>query len=129
MTQPQPEKSNEDDGATTVHVDWSDAANAPAAHANQFIAQVGPPTESGMPDGVYLTFGHIPPPLVISKDPEMRQREIEVLKAGIQVEVLGRFHFSRERLAELIKVLQTTVENFDRAAVVYQQRKSGGGAS
>jgi hypothetical protein len=94
-------------------VDWSDAAGTPVSFVNQFVAQLGPPTRSGRPDGIYLLLGNVAPPLIVGDDDEARRPYIEAAIAGIKPEVHGQFYFSRERLDELIHSLHTIAENFD----------------
>ncbi|WP_440070982.1 hypothetical protein [Streptosporangium sp. OZ121] len=106
------ERESPDLSELSVVVDWSTADGVPIEHVNQFIGQPGPPTLSRMPDGVFLLLGSIPPP-VIPNDPEGQRRAIEGLKNGLKVTVHGRFHLSRERLEELIDVLQQTAANYD----------------
>jgi hypothetical protein len=118
----QPEQERDQVSGIIIHVDWSAVASTPTEHINQFIVQVGPPTQDGSPDGIYMAFGHLPPPVIVSDDPEMQAREIEAVKAGVPIEIRGRFHMNRARLDELIKVLQKTAENYDRAAEIYRQR-------
>ncbi|NJP25271.1 hypothetical protein OHB01_26765 [Microbispora hainanensis] len=107
-----------------IVVDWSDAAGVPITHVNQFVAQPGPPTLEGGPDGIYLLLGSIPPPL-IPRDTEGQRRAIETLKAtGLKVDIHGRFHMSRARLEELIQVLQTTADTYDAAVERMAQDRS-----
>jgi hypothetical protein len=94
-------------------VDWAAAADVPTTHVNQFAAQAGPPNVDGTPDGVYLLFGSIAPPLIFGKDETTLMRELESLKS-ITVTVHDRFHMSRARLGELIDVLQQAAVNYDR---------------
>jgi hypothetical protein len=97
-----------------ITVDWTAADEVPTTHVNQFVAQPGPPTAGAGPDGIYLLLGSIPPPL-IPNDAEGQRRALEILKAtGLKVAVHGRFQMSRERLDELIQILQQTAENYDR---------------
>ncbi|MEV7970026.1 hypothetical protein AB0O34_29175 [Sphaerisporangium sp. NPDC088356] len=97
-----------------ITVDWSAANGVPITHVNQFVVQPGPPTAGAGPDGVYLMLGSIPPPM-IPMDAEGQKRALELLKAtGLKVAVHGRFQMSRERLDELMQVLQQTAENYDR---------------
>ncbi|GGP02351.1 hypothetical protein LDL08_38535 [Nonomuraea glycinis] len=57
--------------------------------------------------------GTIPPPL-IPQDVEGRRQALDVLKDnGIKVMVHGRYQMSRERLDELIQVLQQTADQYD----------------
>ncbi|MBG0815579.1 hypothetical protein [Planomonospora sp. ID82291] len=102
-----------------VTAGWSAANGVPIQHVNQFVGQPGPPTLNRTPDDVFLLFGSVPPPFVPG-DPEGRRRAVEALKDGLPVTVHARFHLSRERLEELIDVLQQTAANHD--ATVEQAR-------
>jgi hypothetical protein len=99
--------------AIQIPVDWSDAAGTSVIYINQFVAQLGPPTRSGTPDGIYLLLGSVSPPLIVGDDDEARRPYIEAAMAGIKPEVHGQFYLSRERLDELIHALHTIAENFD----------------
>ena len=109
----------------TVSVDWSKAAEAPTLHVNQFVGQVGTPTAEGNPDGVYLLLGSVRPPVIVGSDEEARRRAIDELKGGLKVTVHGCFHMSRERLDEMIRVLQTTAEHYDAAVEAARGQKRG----
>jgi hypothetical protein len=117
------EQENPDLTELAVTVDWSTADSVPIEHVNQFIGQPGPPTLSRTPDGIFLLLGSIPPP-IIPGDPEGQRRAIESLKNGLPVTIHGRFHLSRERLNELIDVLQQTAANYD--ALAEQGRAASG---
>lgn len=96
-----------------IRVDWDEVNAVPITHVNQFLVQVGPPTAGAGPDGVYLVIGSIPPPF-IPPDVEGQRAAVERLKAaGIKVSVHGRYQMGRERLDELIQVLQQTAEKYD----------------
>jgi hypothetical protein len=97
-------------------LDWGEAYDAPRAHVNQFLGQVGVPLADGTPDGVWLVLGSVSPPIVVGADPEARQRQIDALKGTARVTVHGRFQMSRARLDELIGVLQETAANYDSAS-------------
>lgn len=99
-----------------VRVDWSHGEDVPAVYVNAFASQLGTPTKNGNPDGVYLVLGHIVPPLIVGDQEEMQRGYRKVAETGIKVDVKGHFHISRERLGELIEALQTTADNFDKAA-------------
>jgi len=71
-----------------------------------------------------MLLGHIEPPLIIGTDRENRLREFEAQK-NIKVNVHGSFHLSRERLDELIHVLQQTASNYDQAKDMVQQKATG----
>jgi hypothetical protein len=96
-------------------VDWSDAADVQATPLNQFICQVGAPLRDGRPDGIYLLFGNVVPPLVLGDSREERQRFIDMAGGGAKVQIHGRYVLSRERLDELIEALQKIAKIYDSA--------------
>ena len=99
------------------HVSWSAANEAPVAPVNQFAAVLGPPTKNGTPDGIFIILGNVVPPIIVSDTPELKQRSIEaVLQAGLQVDVYGRYHLSRNRLNDLIEALQAVANAYDASA-------------
>jgi hypothetical protein len=99
-----------------VGLDWGAAESAPVQHANQVIGQVGPPSGNGTPDGIYVALGIVHPP-VIPPDGEGRAKRIaELANSQLPVSVLGGFHLSREVAADLVRVLTTTIEQYDLAA-------------
>lgn len=100
----------------TISVDWSNAADLPTTHVNQFFVTPGPPTSHGAPDGVYLVLGSIPPPFVPG-DKEGQRRAVQALKEhGLKVTAHARYQMSRERLEELIVALQALSEKYDEMA-------------
>lgn len=105
----------------SVRLDWSATEACPAQHVNQVLVQVGPPSESGVPDGVYVAVGSISPP-VIPADPEGRAARVAELTAGaVKVAVYGRVTMSREVLDDLIRLLKLTADQYD--AAVAQARR------
>jgi hypothetical protein len=105
-----------------VRLDWSDAAAVEPRHINQVVAQLGNPAPDGVPDGVYVAFGDVPPPVVV--DDEDRRRLIERLQGSdIKVTVQGRFHMSRGLLDALIRVLQTTAGQYDTAVRLAEAKR------
>lgn len=107
-----------------VSVDWGDAANVPAIPLNQFVCQVGAPLRDGRPDGIYLLFGNVVPPLILGDSPEEIQRFIDMAKAGAKVQIHGRYVLSRERLDELIEALQKIAGIYDSAMETAMARAS-----
>ena len=55
-----------------VRLDWSEVEQTPAYHVNQVLAQVGPPSSRGVPDGIYVALGSVAPP-VIPADEDRRE--------------------------------------------------------
>jgi hypothetical protein len=96
-----------------IGLDWSEAEQAPALHVNQVLAQVGPPSSTGVPDGIYVALGSVSPP-VIPADEERREARVAELAGGVlKVAVQARVQMSREALSDLIQVLQTTADQYD----------------
>lgn len=116
MTDPEPVR---------IRLDWSQIASAAALHANQVVAQVGGPGTDGFPDGVFITLGSVPPPVLIEGDPQAGQALDELRKTGVRVNVLGQYHISRQLLADLISVLQVTAAKYDQAVQAAKSAKEG----
>lgn len=105
MTQPEDEKAQPN---VTFHVDWPAAADVPTQHVNQFTLSPGLPTRDGTPDGIYLELGHLAPPVIRpGTDPA-------TMDTHLSVQVLGRFHFSKERLDELMGSLQEIAQKYEK---------------
>lgn len=100
------------DTSYALELGWRIGDHA-ARPANQFVVSVGLPTSQGKPDEIYLTIGQAEPPFVTGTPAQMEQ-QLRAL-GSLPVETLGRYVFSRDRLQELINVLQRTAEIFDRA--------------
>lgn len=98
-----------------VALDWSEAEEAAAQHVNQVLAQLGPPSSDGVPDGIYVALGSVSPP-VIPPDAERRDARVAELAGSVlKVAVHARIHISREALRDVIDVLQTTAEQYDES--------------
>jgi cytochrome oxidase assembly protein ShyY1 len=78
--------------------------DVPVALANQFVIQ-------HQQNEFILTVGQIAPPILLGTDEERREQAKNV--AYVPVKVVGRFTFTRQRLAELINVLQTHLRKYD----------------
>jgi hypothetical protein len=97
-----------------MHLHWNAANEIPVAHVNQFVTLLGPPTKSGVRDGIYLLLGNAVPPVISAGTVEARQRFIEAAQEmGLRVDVYGRFHLSRELLSDLIDALQAVARVYD----------------
>jgi hypothetical protein len=108
-----------------VRLDWGAAESAPVQHVNQVIGQVGPPAGNGTPDGIYVAMGIVHPPVIPPDDEGRAKRVAELANSQLPVSVLGRFQLSREVAADLVRVLSTTIEQYDVAA--NQARAQAGG--
>ena len=93
-------------------------------HVNQVMGQIGP-ANSGVPDGIYLTFASVfPPPITSAED---QARLVEDLKgAGLQAVPAGRFHMSRELAQEAINVLRFSIAQYDASIQQALQQKAAG---
>lgn len=99
------------------NLDWSGADGVEPRLANQFVVQLAPPSGS-VPDGVYLLVGDVTPPLVVSKNPEFRQAELDRYDGKLPVRVHGRYFLTRGRLEELRTVLDELARQFDEEAAL-----------
>lgn len=96
-----------------VRLEWSEAEQTPASHVNQVLAQVGPPSSRGVPDGIYVALGSVSPPVIPADDDRREARLEELAGSVLKVAVHARIQLSREALQELIQVLQTTADQYD----------------
>lgn len=109
----------------TVRIDWTDSAAIDAQHVNQVIAQIGNPTPDGVPDGIYVTFGSVPPPVVVGPDEESQRAQLANLQgSSVKVAVASRLHMSRGLVDALVQVLQTATAQYDAAASQAESVKS-----
>ncbi|WP_030934694.1 hypothetical protein [Streptomyces sp. NRRL S-646] len=99
--------------SATLRVVWAEPEGA-AQPCNQFAVTVGLPTQSGMPEAVYLTLGSVEPPLLFGTEADVKQ-QLESTGGTLTVRPLGRYVFTRGRLDELIAVLQSAANAFDQA--------------
>jgi hypothetical protein len=100
----------------SVPLDWGETESARAGHVNQALGQIGPPGPDGLPDGIYITMGVVPPPPLIEGDPAKSKLLEKYVTGGVKVNVVGQFHMSRAMLNDFIEVLRTTAANYDAAA-------------
>lgn len=98
-----------------VRLDWSDVEETPAQHVNQVLAQVGPPSSKGVPDGIYVALGSVSPPVIPPDDDRREARLAELADSILKVAVHARIQLSREALRDLIQVLQRTAEQYDES--------------
>lgn len=109
----QPEQHAED-APVPLEVDWGAADALPVMLVNQVVAQVGPTSDEGRPDGAYVALGHVAPPILLGTPEEMR-RNLERLGGRLSVSVHGRYFLTADHLRQLIRVLQETAEKLDKA--------------
>jgi len=99
-----------------IGVDWTEVNALDARHINQLAIQLGAPTPDGIPDGVYLSVGSITPPIIQAPDAESARRLAQELQGtSLKVVAQGRFHLNRSLVDVLIKLLQTTADQYDNA--------------
>ncbi len=96
-----------------VRLDWSEVEQTTAHHVNQVLAQVGPPSWRGVPDGIYVAFGSVSPPVIPADDERREARVAQLADSVLKVAVHARVQLSREALRDLIQVLQTTADQYD----------------
>lgn len=98
-----------------VRLDWSEVEQTPAHHVNQVLAQVGPPSSKGIPDGIYVALGSLSPPVIPPDDDRREARVAELADSVLKIAVHARVQLSREALQDLIQVLQTTADQYDES--------------
>jgi hypothetical protein len=99
------------DARLAIQTEWGDVDAVPVQVANQFGAGIGVPAAGGVPDGVYLTMGHLSLPILLGSPDEIRS-QLET-KGRLTVAVQARFFLTRARLDELIGVLTKAASQFD----------------
>ena len=96
--------STEQPGRVDIPIVWVGVEDAEILFANQFLVQF-------YQQEILLTIGQLTPPVVLGT-PAQQVQQAEQL-SYIPVNTVGRFGLTRERLQELIGVLQITARNFD----------------
>ena len=87
----------------TLHVlfDETELTSRVIEMASTFTGQVSP-------DGVILTIAQTTPPLVLGSSEEQRAQLKQV--TSVKAKVLGRYCLTRERVQDLIRILQTNLK-------------------
>jgi hypothetical protein len=98
------EPSAEQPESLQVPLIWVGVDDTKILFANQFLGQVHQ-------QDVILTLGQLSPPVLVGT-PEERLEEATRL-GYVPVKAVARFGLTRQRLAELIGVLQQTAANYD----------------
>ncbi len=93
------------EGSVTVPVVWVGADDLPVQFLNQIVGVV-------QPNEIFLTLGTMVPPALLGSTPEEREDAARRL-AFIPVKPIVRLGLTRQRLEELIRVLQTTLNNYN----------------
>jgi hypothetical protein len=91
---------------------WPEVEELPVLRANQFLGQIsqGP---TGTPEEFILTIGYVVPPVLLGTVDE--QRATMRALGAVSVKALSRVSMSRGRLGELIQILQSLAEAYDKA--------------
>lgn len=105
--------------------DWSGADVLEAQIVNQVLGQVGVPEPSG-PDGIYLTFGAISPPIVVGT-PEMISAQLARYDGKLKVKPVSRIRLTREKAVELVQLIQATIAQHDAQTEAARSAKTPAG--
>lgn len=100
MTAEQPEGES-----VQLRLLWRGLDEVPLLYANQFVVQ-------HERDELILTIGQFQPPILIG-DAEHRFEQAKQL-GYVPINIVGRYAFTRQRLAELVGYLNEHLEKFDK---------------
>jgi len=106
-----PDDSNEDD-AVEIPVVWAGVEDTPILYANTFISQFDP-TSTG---AFILTIGQLTPPALLGTQDQVKEQAERV--SYVPVRAVARIAITRTKLDELIAILESTKEKFDRATTI-----------
>lgn len=109
-----------------IGLDWSEVEATPVHHANQVLAHLGPPSAGGIPDGIYVAWGSVAPPVIPADEAGRAARVAELAESQLKVTVDGRIQVSRETLKDALRVLQTALDQYDAAVEKAAQREREG---
>jgi hypothetical protein len=90
-----------------IPVVWEGLEDVPILLANNALGQVG------QQDEIILSFGQLTPPAIYGDMERQRQQAQELQR--IAIKPVARLGLTRAALDDLIRILQGTRENFDRA--------------
>lgn len=107
-----------------MRLDWSEVEDTSTSHINQLLAQIGPPSSNGVPDGLYIAMGSASPPVVMGDEDERTARIAELAGSVLRVAVHARVHVSREFLGDVIRVLEKAAEQYDAALALASKQRS-----
>ncbi len=96
---------NQEEDAITLPVTYLGVEDVPILFANQFVIQ-------HEKNEFVLTVGQLQPPILLGS-PEERKEQAKRL-TYVPIRVVGRFGLTRQRLAELIEVLQSNLRTYDK---------------
>jgi flagellar motor switch/type III secretory pathway protein FliN len=94
----------EDAEPIAIPVLFIGAEDVPILFANQFVI-------SFQQQEFILTAGQIAPPILLGSEEEQRQQARDI--SFVPVKVVARLGMTRQRMAELVAVLQDTLRKFD----------------
>jgi len=95
---------NREQDAITLPVTYLGLEDVPILFANQFVIQ-------HEKNEFVLTVGQLQPPILLGS-PEERKEQAKKL-TYVPIRVVARFGLTRQRLAELIEVLQSNLRKYD----------------
>jgi hypothetical protein len=101
-----------------IPVVWEGLENVPILLANNALGQVG------QQDEIILSFGQLTPPAIYGDLERQREQAQELQRIAIRP--VARLGLTRAALDDLIRILQGTRENFDRAQESRARRTQGG---
>ena len=96
---------NGEQDAITLPLTYLGLEDVPILFANQFVIQ-------HEKNEFILTVGQLQPPILVGA-PEERKEQAKKL-TYVPIRVVGRFGLTRQRLAELIEVLQSNLRTYDK---------------
>jgi len=91
--------------------------DVPILLVNQALAQLD---DQG---SVILTLGQVAPPITVGT-PEQQLEQLQAT-AFVQVRPVARVTMSPQRIADLVKVLQQTIENQERVQSILRSKEGG----
>ena len=95
---------NQEEHAVSLPVVYIGAEDEPILFANQFVIQ-------HEKNEFVLTVGQLQPPILLGS-PEERKEQAKKL-TYVPIKVVARFGLTRQRVAELIEVLQSNLRRYD----------------
>ena len=96
----------DDEAPITLPLVYIGAEEVPTLYANQFVIQY----DRG---DFILLMGQVSPPILLGSDEEQRAQAKQV--GYVPVKVVGRYAMSRDRVAELVQLLATSLNRVDAA--------------
>jgi hypothetical protein len=107
--------AEETETTLNVPVIWDGVEDVPLVLANQVLGQVGHQGE------VILTFGQITPPILQGTLEQQAEQASEI--PFVSVKPMARVALTKAGLDDLIRVLQATQKNYERAETHLKQRQ------